>query len=78
MNEIPYDVEQQRVRLLDPVDAEARNDKAVIAQLGHPAAVSAGETDREQPHRTRGAERTLDVRRFSGSLDKSAIFAHPE
>src|SRR4051812_13127608 len=47
VNEIPEQVEQQRVRLLDAVDGPGLDDEAVIAGLGHAPAVATGEADRE-------------------------------
>src|SRR5262245_53716741 len=45
MDQVPEDVQQGLVGLLDAVNTEAGHGEAVVAELGHPAAVAAGEAD---------------------------------
>ena len=45
MHQIPHDVVERHVCLLDPVNAERGHDKAVLGQIREPAAVLAGEGD---------------------------------
>src|SRR5262249_5475430 len=63
VHEIPQEMEERRVRLLDAVDRPRRDDEAVIAEVRQAAAVAPGEADREAAALAREPERTLDVRR---------------
>src|SRR5262245_42494231 len=65
MDQVPDDVQQRLVRLLDAVDAEARDGEAVVAELGHPAAVAPGEPDGQHANLSGRLERPVDVGRLA-------------
>src|SRR5467141_1752317 len=58
---VPEQVQEQRVRLLYPVDRPGLDREAMIAEVRHPPSVAPGETDGEQAHLAGPLERAIDV-----------------
>src|SRR5262245_34897161 len=66
VHEIPEQVQQQGVRLLDAMDRPGPDREAVVAELRHATAVAPREAHRQQAELARPLERTRDVRRRAG------------
>src|SRR5690349_479745 len=77
VDQVPEDVEERLVRLLDAMDAEARHGEAEVADLGHPAAVAAGESDGQQARLARRLEGAVDVGRLAARRDPQGDVAGP-
>src|SRR5262245_28700859 len=63
---IPQQVEEDRVDLLDAVDAEGRDHEAMLRDRRHAAAVASRERDRQHPHLARRLQAAGDVGRLAG------------
>src|SRR4029434_8496403 len=64
MHQIPDDVVERHVRLLDPVNAERGYNKAVLREIGESPAVLAREGDGEEAQLTGSFERLNQIGRF--------------
>src|SRR5262250_682766 len=65
VHQVPHDVVERHVRLLDAVNAEGGHDEAVLNEVGESAAVLAGEGDGEEAQLTCGLERLDEVGRLA-------------
>src|SRR4051794_29253058 len=77
VDQIPKNVQQRLVRLLNAVDAEAGDGEAVIADLRHAAAVAAGEADGEQAQFAGRLKCAVDVGRLATRRYSQGDVARP-
>src|SRR5262249_59041359 len=75
VHEVPDDVVERHVRLLDAVNAEGRHHEAVVGELGKPSAVLAREGDREEPVLARRLEGLHEIRRVAARADREGDVA---
>src|SRR5690348_16546458 len=61
VDQVPDDVEQGFVRLLDAWDTEAGDGEAVVTRGRHPPAVATGKADGQHPHLARRLERAIHI-----------------
>src|SRR5499427_1680445 len=77
VHQVPHDVVQRDVRLLDPVDAERGHDEAAVREVGESPAVLAREGDREQPELAGRLDRADQVRRVAARAEQEGHVAVP-
>src|SRR5436853_5942922 len=70
VDQIPHDVIERDVRLLDAMDAERRYDEHVLGHAGEPAAVLAGERDRQHTELARDLHAVHQVRRLPAGSER--------
>src|SRR5882762_4699529 len=70
VDEIPHDVIERDLGLLDAMDAEGRHDERVLGQARQPAAVLARERDGQQPELARDLEAVHEVRRLAARAER--------
>src|SRR5215470_10291365 len=74
---VPEEVEEERVALLDAVDRPALHHEAVVAHVGHAAAVAPGEADGEQAELLPAGQGAVDVGRRARGRDAEEGVAGP-
>src|SRR6185437_12149077 len=77
VDQVPEDVEERRVHLLDAVGAEALDHERVVAHAWHLAAVAPREADGDEAHLARRLERPDHARRFSARRDAQRDVPRP-
>src|SRR5438477_8009673 len=70
VHQIPHDVIEGDVRLLDAMDAERRHDEGVLGQARQPPAVLARERDGQQPELARDLEAVHEIRRLAAGAER--------
>src|SRR5262249_40036284 len=76
-DQVPENVQQCLVRLLNAMNAEARDREAAVAVLRHPAAVPSGEADRYHAEISSRLQGPVDVGRLAAGREAEGDVAGP-